>query len=146
MRRSKTAIREISKRDLLIWANDNAGQIARKDTTKQEEQHTNHNGIGKWHYSKLTEQGDGGQMVKIIEQLKLTATNTIHPPKKNSLYNLITWTSGGGGIHNQLGYILISGNVETWTNYTKVKGGRDPANRKTATDSSKWRSELNLKG
>lgn len=88
----------------MIWATDNNGQIAKRDTTLQEEQHTAHNGIGKWHYGKAMARGNGGEMVKMIEQFKLTATNNAHPPKKSDSYNLTAWTSGGEEIHKQIEY------------------------------------------
>ena len=57
----KTIIHNIPKNDLSIWATDNNGKIAKRDTTLQEEQHhAAHNGIGKWHYGKTA----GKEMVK----------------------------------------------------------------------------------
>ena len=122
----KTILHSIPKIDLLIWGTDNNGQIEKRDTTLQEEQHTAHNGIGKWHYGKTTQRGNGDKMVKMIELFKLEETNTAHPPKKDDAYNLMTWKSGGGEIRRHLDYILIRGNVETWPNYTKVKGVARP--------------------
>jgi len=57
-----------------------------------------------------------------MNKFRLTASNTIHPPKNENKGKLITWTSGDGEINKRLGYILIGSNMKNWLNYAKAKG------------------------
>ena len=63
---------------------------------------------------------------EIIRDLELTATNTIHPPKRHEKEKMVTWVSGDGKTQKQLDYIIISDNIETWLNYSKTKGTATP--------------------
>ena len=122
-REIKYILDTIPKNDIIIWAADNNGQIAKPNNNNDrgEEIHTNAH-IGPWHYAPNSEKGNGGKLVKVLHKYELTATNTIHHPKDNDRRNLTTWTSGDGKIHKQLDYIIIGRNMKTWTNYSKVKG------------------------
>ena len=119
----KHILSNIPKNDLVIWAADNNGQIAiEKGENAQEGVPTNNPCIGPWHYAQKSERGKGTKLTKIIYKRELTATNTIHIPKHRDRNNLITWASGDKTINKQLDYIMISKNMRTWLNYTKVKG------------------------
>ena len=105
----KYILAQMPKNDLIIWATDNNGQIAQPTNSNDrgEELSTNAH-IGPWHYAPQCENGNGVRLVKTLHKHELTATNTVHPPKGIDKRNLITWTSGDGKIHKQLGYIVIS--------------------------------------
>ena len=62
----------------------------------------------------------------MIRDFKLTATNTIHPPKRLEKEKMVTWATGDGKTQKQLDYIMISGNIKTWPNYSKTKGDANP--------------------
>ena len=84
----KKIIQEIPENDLLIWTTDNNGQIARPTTNNNGENGTiNDAHIGHWHYAKETEKGNGEKLIKTMNRFSLTATNTIHPPKKETEKN-----------------------------------------------------------
>ena len=116
-------IGEIPKNDLIIWAADNNGQIARPTNNNDRGEEINTNAhIGPWHYASQSEKWNVGKLVKTLHKYELTATNTIRPPRGNDRRNLTTWPSGDGEIHKQLHYIMISKNMKTWMNYSKAKG------------------------
>ena len=81
-REVKYILDQIPQNDIIIWATDNNGQIARPTTNSDRDQGINNAHIGPCHYATKTEKGNGGKLAKTLRKYELTATNTIHPPKK----------------------------------------------------------------
>ena len=70
------------------------------------------------------------KLVKIMGKFSLTATNALRPPKNDDKHNLITWTSGDGGVGKQLDYILVNNKIKNWINCSKAKGTANPNSTK----------------
>jgi len=125
-RQTKQILQEIPQNDLLIWAADNNGKIARTDQETRDGDTIPKNAhIGQWHYAQETKRGNGQELVNMMNKFCLAATNRIHPPKNKQKEKLITWTSGDGKIHMRPDYIIISNNVQNWLKITKTKGAEN---------------------
>ena len=75
---------------------------------------------------EICDQGNGGEMAKLIKKFALTATNATHPTKGLDKDRMSTWTSGDGKVRKQLEYIHVSNDVRTWLNHSKTKGAANP--------------------
>ena len=59
----KNALQTINKKDIIIWATDNNGQIAKpSDDDDKTNGETDSKGIGKWHIDEVNAKGNGEKL------------------------------------------------------------------------------------
>ena len=111
----KGILRNMNKKQCMIWTTDNNGQIAHDD------QNDANNTIGPWTYAHKCENGNGKKLAKYCNKHELCATNTHFIPKNRDKQHLATWHSYENGTYKQLDYIMISNNQKTGSRKQKPK-------------------------
>ena len=95
-----------------IWLTDNNGQLG---TTRK-----NDKNIGKYTYKKISEQGNGKNLEKIMREKNMRAINTFKTPTKKR--GIKTWetTNENKKIQRQIDFIIINNNKTNWVERGKT--------------------------